>query len=372
MENRIQSKEYKIAVNIGNPISSSKIVLQNEVEDKEESYNHGFGISDSYNIGFPAYHVPRFQTKERNTLGHSIQDELDKISRGIQKDMDDQEHELDSLLLEYDKRIAEKTNINQRVRDAHLREIVNSEVQKDLLKFFFPEEELVEVEYSLVIDRNPRHQFDQDMKSWNVEMIKRFRFFVSHKSEDEEAEEYADIIKESMASFIFLLNPKDLDSVLTNELVCLIRDIITYAEDEAINVEHVVLFLYKLLLLSQQSEVHYKIASTNFMVVICVLKQEEFSHIFNELINSEVSKLGLKILVQGFKYYISFNGDDLDSYQMAGFQHLFMDIMSQFKDKSGFNSTDIRIEISDIIEIFNHFHISIDLSAFAVGDMAQI
>lgn len=174
-------------------------------------------------------------------------------------------------------------------------------------------------------------KFQQDMVTLTIHTIHIFRFLVCNSYEGDHlgVTKYIELIQNNLNNFIGLLND-DLSIKLKEELIYLIRDLITFAADNSISLEELrngYVSMMNLYIstdnLNDQTFQTKQLISSNLAIIICSISRDSFSQFFVSLLLEKLSsKTNLEetlVLTQFFKYYISFNKGHLCDTEFATF-----------------------------------------------------
>lgn len=165
-------------------------------------------------------------------------------------------------------------------------------------------------------------KFNEHVKNLTIEIIHIFRFFVSNKYDGDNPgiQEYIKSIHENLMNFVSFLE----DSIPFSskmELVYLVSDLVTFAEDGALLNEQLQTCFQALLnfATANTTEDHLssqELISANLVIITCALNEASFTECFLEFLVEMVQDLSqdasqqstkVQMCLQCFIYYISFN-----------------------------------------------------------------
>lgn len=179
-----------------------------------------------------------------------------------------------------------------------------------------------------------KSQFNKDLMNLTHEFVDLLRFLICNEYEGEKAGlfDYINEIKSNLV--LFINNIRNLDCSIN--IVYLIRDIITYAEDEAIDLQTVNLFINTIF--DALDIIPLSVVSLSVCVVLCSLNLTDFTDVFLHHFPSRS-----EVMLQCLKYYVCFN--QVDSVD----QKFILEILLSVIPKA--STVDLKI-INELMDIF--------------------
>lgn len=235
--------------------------------------------------------------------------------------------------------------------DPRLKAILVSNKQFDPVDFF-DISGMSDIDFSdFDITKYLKERFQQDMAFLTPKFIDLLRFLVCNEYEGEKAGlfDYIDEIKSNLPVFIESIPNFD----CSIDIIHLVRDIITYSEDDTVDLDTVNLFIDTIF--GALDIIPLSTMILTICVVMCSLKITDFTNVFLRHMPTR-----MEVMLQCLKYYVCFNHvDSID-------QKFILDTLLAEISKSIVTDNTIKQELIDIFLIFKEKNITYLASQLAL------